>query len=402
MRRSRLVVLMCCLAGCEGSRPTRVDHEISDPPDGYLRFVDIAAGRHSVCGLTADSLVYCWGRGHLTDEGDYIRPVRIDVPPLGSIAVGMHHEYRLRDMLCGTTASADVICRGAAAGGVVTVPGATGWRSLTVGGAICALTADTDGARCWSYTPLFGVLGSASTEGVPVGTPVEVEGGREYYLIFAGSSAACAIEWAYETWCWGYNHSLQVGDASVGEIVVTSARLPFATGFVEVSVGEFHSCAVASGRTYCWGLNLHRQLGRSDVSTVDCPAVTDASTNAPAPCTATAVEVEGNHTFVHVAAGGTHTCAIDGSGRMYCWGTGTWGQTGNGEDGPANRFATPQPVVGDLGVRRLVAGEHFTCAIGSNDATYCWGSNQRGQLGIGADYGHVATVPHPVATPMEP
>ncbi len=401
-----LTVLLCTLAAaCDGSRraPVAPVPEVPDPPDGFLRFAEIAAGSYSACGLTADSLVYCWGRGHLAGEANAIRPVRVNVQPLGSIAVGMHHENRLRDMLCGTTASNEVICRGAAVDGEVTVPGSSDWRSLTVGGAICALDDEDDGGRCWNYTPLYGVLGSTMTEGVPVGTPLEIDGGREYYRIAAGSSTACAITWGHETWCWGYNLALQAGDAAAGDIVVAPRRVDFPAAFVEISVGDFHTCAVIiAGNTWCWGLNLHRQLGRSEVPTVDCPGVINALTGSPAPCTATPVEVEGNHTFIGIAAGGTHTCATDGSGFAYCWGTGAWGQIGNGKFGAGNWSATPQRVAGELLMRSIVAGEHFTCGIASNDATYCWGSNQNGALGIGADAGHVATVPHPIATPLEP
>ena len=397
--RRLLVALLCSLAAaCDGSRPVRAEPVIPEPPPGSPRFVDIAAGHYSACGLTADSLVFCWGRSHLEGEPDMNRPVRIDVPRLGSIAVGLHHPDRLRDMLCGTTASEEIICRGAAAGGVVTVPGSAGWRSLTVGGAICALASD-HGARCWSYTPLFGMLGSTPTEGVPVGTPVEVEGGREYYRIVAGVSTVCAIEWQYETWCWGYNHALQVGEATVGDIVLAPVHVPFLGGFVEITIGELHSCAhVIAGNTWCWGSNLHRQLGRASVVTEDCPGVTDAGSGGPAPCTPTRVEVEGHHDFLEIAAGSTHACGAAVAGSVYCWGTGAWGQTGNGRSGAANSYTTPEPVVGGLILRNLVAGEHFTCAMAISNVTYCWGSNQQGQLGIGEESAFVATIPHPLAS----
>ena len=72
-----------------------------------------------------------------------------------------------------------------------------------------------------------------------------------------------------------------------------------------------------------------------------------------------------------IAAGLNHTCAIDRSGTLYCWGNG-----GNGEigDGAATFRAVPTRVSGLGTVKAVAAGSWDSCAIDNADALWCWGS----------------------------
>jgi alpha-tubulin suppressor-like RCC1 family protein len=81
-----------------------------------------------------------------------------------------------------------------------------------------------------------------------------------------------------------------------------------------------------------------------------------------------------------VAAGGRHTCAIEG-GALTCWGANPSGELGNGMKGEDSY--TPVPVTGlTSGVTAVSAGYLHTCAIRSGALT-CWGANDEGQLGNG-------------------
>jgi alpha-tubulin suppressor-like RCC1 family protein len=55
----------------------------------------------------------------------------------------------------------------------------------------------------------------------------------------------------------------------------------------------------------------------------------------------------------------------------------------------------PVLVAGGLTFRQLSAGYYHTCGITTQNALYCWGSNQDGQLGIG----QAAFVAEPVKVP---
>lgn len=72
-----------------------------------------------------------------------------------------------------------------------------------------------------------------------------------------------------------------------------------------------------------------------------------------------------------IAAGLNHTCAIDRSDTLYCWGNGVNGELGNG----STSFRDVPTRVSGLGaVKAVAAGSWATCAIDSADALWCWGS----------------------------
>ncbi|QYJ02485.1 hypothetical protein KUV85_09040 [Nocardioides panacisoli] len=81
-----------------------------------------------------------------------------------------------------------------------------------------------------------------------------------------------------------------------------------------------------------------------------------------------------------VAAGGEHSCGILNQ-ELYCWGRNTWGQIGNGKRGGA---VTQPQQIGNTGWRYVAAGGASTCGIrGKDRKLFCWGVNNRGQLGDG-------------------
>ncbi|HKY57248.1 MAG TPA: hypothetical protein VJL80_04350 [Aeromicrobium sp.] len=86
--------------------------------------------------------------------------------------------------------------------------------------------------------------------------------------------------------------------------------------------------------------------------------------------------------WVSVAAGGAHTCAITTGKSLYCWGYRDHGQIGNGTTEPLQQF-TPKRV-GAAGVWATVStGFAHTCAITTSKSLYCWGWNDFGQIGVG-------------------
>lgn len=81
-----------------------------------------------------------------------------------------------------------------------------------------------------------------------------------------------------------------------------------------------------------------------------------------------------------LAVGGQHTCALTEAGAVKCWGHNSYGQLG---DGTLERRLSPVDVVG-LGASVLhlsTGGSGHTCAILSDRSVWCWGYNDRGQLG---------------------
>ena len=106
--------------------------------------------------------------------------------------------------------------------------------------------------------------------------------------------------------------------------------------------------------------------------------------------------------FIHVAAGGRHTCGLKRDGTVACWGSNQYGQStppaglftqvaaGNGDscgikiDGGATcwgRFnyvlTGKPPPVGNF--TQVATGSNHSCGIEPDGSVVCWGSNSDGQ-----------------------
>ena len=207
-----------------------------------------------------------------------------------------------------------------------------------------------------------------------------------------GANHSCTI--ANDTpWCWGYNASGQTGVG--GSINNAATPVPgFDTDVTLVRSGNSFSCAVTSpaGEVYCWGSNADSKSGVSsgNNTTVSTPVKI--------------LDEEGDETpLVGVTAldlGSQHGCAVRGGDwSVWCWGSNTMGQLGNGLVGGSQHLAAQvlledgQPLVG---VEGLGLGHDRSCAYAlAHDQAWCWGSDSHGSLGNGAALGatsHAGTV----------
>lgn len=84
--------------------------------------------------------------------------------------------------------------------------------------------------------------------------------------------------------------------------------------------------------------------------------------------------------ITQIAAGASHTCALEDTGKVWCWGMNSRGQLGDGTN--ENRSA-PTVIVGLKGVIGISLGKEHSCATLDNGRVFCWGSNSSGQLGDG-------------------
>ncbi len=103
----------------------------------------------------------------------------------------------------------------------------------------------------------------------------------------------------------------------------------------------------------------------------------------------------GSLRFSSVSAGGVHTCAITIARRAYCWGDNSSGQLGTGQLGSS--ALEPVQVLTDELLVRIAAGNGHTCAVTEDGAALCWGAQSAGQLGIGSSGPDPRTSPERVA-----
>jgi alpha-tubulin suppressor-like RCC1 family protein len=252
----------------------------------------------------------------------------------------------------------------------------------------CGLT--TDGrVYCWGSNG-EGKLGDGTDEPSLLPSPVAAD--IELTLLSVGFAHSCAIAQTGSAYCWGSGAFGKLGNAD--EI---SRRSPVAVAgglsFAAISAGRDHTCGITtSGDAYCWGLNEDGQLGSTTSQ-----LCSDPNGGTPLPCATAPVAVSGGHTFESIDAGLAHTCGIRPDAAAYCWGSNQWGELGIGADVPPSSV-TPLAVAWPAGFAQIVASYHgYTCGVGLGDGLgYCWGNNDLGQLGRGTISGEehdVAAVP---------
>ena len=164
---------------------------------------------------------------------------------------------------------------------------------------------------------------------------------------------------------------------------VASNEVAWAT---DVTAGGSHSCAIYNlGTPYCWGDNSDGQLGTGD------------GINHSRPYPVNISGIPAGYVFKQISAGFFHTCAVaglsgsDSSDAIYCWGKNDRGQLGLGV-ADSTLVTVPTAVTNPVGLvaKKVSAGFAHTCAIygasGNNasNVAYCWGNNDEGQLGDGS------------------
>jgi alpha-tubulin suppressor-like RCC1 family protein len=127
----------------------------------------------------------------------------------------------------------------------------------------------------------------------------------------------------------------------------------------DVAAGGDHTCAIAvppggQGVIVCWGDNGLKQLG------FDSPAASDMPLQVPGLPPAADL----------ITASITQTCAHFANGEVWCWG------------GRDEATRPPHKIAGILGstVNAIAAGAAHACAA-TDLGVFCWGHNDRGQLG---------------------
>jgi alpha-tubulin suppressor-like RCC1 family protein len=282
------------------------------------------------------------------------------------VACGQSHS-------CAVSSEATLSCWGnnasgqlgaAPAAGQADVPGGP-WQSVAAGVyQTCAIRQDAT-LSCWGDNT-NGQLGTGSTD--PSTTPVQVTG-QGWSQVSTNYLHTCAVKIDGTLWCWGINANLEAGTAS--QFPWSPVQVGNATDWAQVTTGLYHTCAVKKdGTLWCWGGNIAGQLGNDSIAVLP-----TAQTKDP-------VQVTGT-TWKSVSAGQSHTCAIMLDGTLWCWGSNVSGQLG---DSTADSKSTPVPVAASRQTWIMVAaGVTHTCALATGGTLWCWGDNSAGQLGIGSN-----------------
>nr|MCU0970161.1 hypothetical protein [Rubrivivax sp.] len=96
------------------------------------------------------------------------------------------------------------------------------------------------------------------------------------------------------------------------------------------------------------------------------------------------VAVQTSRPFASIALGNGHSCMLDVDGAAWCWGSNDRGQLGAVStdrcvDGNVDCSSVPLAVTGGRRFVTLAASQNHTCALDSTGAACCWGGGP--QLG---------------------
>lgn len=362
----------------------------------------VAAGWTHACAVGSSSGVTCWG-GNASGQLGNGTTTAAKVPTKVLMTTGVALQGAL-----GVSAGGEHSCA-VMAGGTVRCWGWNQYGQLGDGSTItslwpavvtgiitatkvvagtwhtCAILGDTT-LRCWGANSA-GELGDGTTTDrhAPV-TPLGSSGAPLSGVvgIAVGGEASCALLAGGTVACWGDNTYGQLGNGATA----SSSRAVTVTGIanaVSISVGEHHACALlATGTARCWGANSSGQLG-DGTTTLRRTPVTVKATATTSLAGLTAVD-----------AGGTHTCAIVGSGAtaaVRCWGGNTYGQLGNGTTtSSAYPVAPSGGTISTAGATAVSAGVYHTNAVLGAGGPAAWGNNDYGQIGDGTVIGRLRPV----------
>ncbi len=286
----------------------------------------------------------------LPNDPDSGEPMTLMLPTATAIAVGDRHAC--------IVSTQQVWCWGDNSGGALgawracdtegcvlapaVMPTLSAIRAVAAGNDVtCATTLD-DTVMCWgdgSHGAVGGSIVSALDPPVPIMLPDD----KPLYAqrVVVTESTACAIDHARSAWCWGEGF----GGAP--------QRLPY-TGVVDIAVNGDHGCVIADTGLTCWGDNINGQIDASLAQSCDSDCVL--------PPTPVAIDA------VRVVVGARHTCTLDATGDVTCFGSNEHGQLARSDS-----FLVGAPGVALSGAVDLVAGATHTCAVAADHDAWCWG-----------------------------
>ena len=329
-------------------------------------------GQHS-CLLLDNGTVKCWGAndfGQLGTGDNSSSNTPIPVSALAGVvqvSLGGDHTCVLHD---NTTVS----CWGANDFGQLgtgdnsssntprAIPNLVSVRQIAAGEEHTCALLDNGSARCWGAQQ-FGRLGNGQDGTGQVLSPTPVQNLQGAAHLALGSTHSCALLDNDSVQCWGNNDQGQLGNNGT-----TPSNSPVnvqMTGTVtHLAVGSNHNCLVVDGQVKCWGSNDNASLGNGD------------GDFAPALIPTT---VLGILDATKIFAGGQHSCALRSTGTALCWGLNTSGQLGLGDN--FSPVYSPSLLALSGSIQAMSLGREHSCAERTDNTTFCWGKNTKGQLG---------------------
>lgn len=299
---------------------------------GPANIVELAGSR-SICARSVEGNVWCWG----AQPGSF-----------------------------GTSSAASI--GPFTVSGPTPVAGAKGAVALAVGNTTACVVTSEGKVRCWGDN-FQGTVGDGTNEKHQ--EPIDVDVGLFAVGVALDEYNGCAWDKQGSVSCWGRWDTNSPQSPFRKPTVVT--QIP---GMAKLILRGGYRCALTRDHSVsCWTGNEFKN------------ALTVGSTSlAPVPALNDAVDVDGTLGFI---------CALRQTGQLRCWSTGPRGGLPGETRVPsqlgAHDLAQPTHVVA------FVAGDGALCARLKDASVVCWGSGTFGELGDGQ--ASVRDEPAPIVLP---
>lgn len=383
-----------------GSSESNASNNASATP--FAAFSQTSSGDKFNCGIRMNGTLWCWGQngsyklaqGPEGTEDNYPSPVRIDSTGDGTAS----RDWLLIDAgdfhSCAIKTDGSLWCWGDNFNGELakdpsTVPSsnvplrvdpANDWVNVKTKAYHSCAKKSNGTLWCWGVNSYL----TSRADDPIVSVPTQINSGADVSTTdwndFAlGDHHVCASKQTGSLWCWGYNSNGQIGLPPMsGNFYPVPQLINSSLNWKTLDAGWRHTCGLVEPEAgilnlYCWGWNRYGQLGSG---------INDAGLNRPADSDTPLLIGSMSDNWVQVALGDYHSCGIQDSGLIFCW-----GRNGNGQLGTdsTDDIVTPTQIssVSDNDWLQLSAGYFSSCATKTDNSLWCWGGNRFGQLGNG-------------------
>ncbi|GAA4121370.1 chromosome condensation regulator RCC1 [Knoellia locipacati] len=370
----------------------------------------VSAGATYACAVTSGGRLWCWGGSQwLAGAGEYNA---LTTPRLVQLTGVRQFAARL-DRTCAVTTAGATWCWGG--------PGELGdgrnyapeapvpARVETLGDGTTSTVAPGQSSTC-VLTPAGAVLcwgsGDPGLDDLLLGNQRTLGAWRPQPVTGLGSGVLqvennynhhCALTAAGVVLCWGRNVEGQLGRGNVSAdpwpsgtaTSSSSSRLSAPASPSSPRSRRPGSSDVRAAHQWRTGAIAYRPTStrsteprtRPHRSGTDVRSGQDGIRESGSTSTAGTATVAALPTVAQVATGTNHACARTTGGRLWCWGSNTYGQA-PGDEGSFT--TTPSEVPGLTNVSDAGLGDGTTCAVASA-RVWCWGLNLDHQVSPSTD-----------------
>ncbi len=397
--------------------------------DKALRYVSVATGRNTTCFVGAsddlDNGVFCVGlksRGQVGDASvkpTYTQAFKqvIKSGANGEHLTGVTKLSGSGDQFCALDKNGEVFCWGRNNQGQLGLGHKTNTTIATkvilgasaidvsVGFFHSCAVLNTGKGMCWGYNGKNtnkpkgdGRLGDTEVTSVNSTLPLEVKAiSGKLKKIFTSYDSTCAMREDNTVGCWGVNRfgvfgngnttssktAVDVKLSNIDKVVIGTDRTTDSANYA-------HACYITTDKKlYCTGYNnasgysvLGIGKGSGQYKSTPVQGLKDENNDG--------VNEGPLEDVVAVAVGGFRTCAVQSTGKVWCTGSNSHGQLGNGTTKASFFFIPVKNVAGDgvfADAGSSIAASDIsyghTCFVTKSGKALCQGYNYYGQLGNG-------------------